>query len=326
MLSLKSVVHAGNEKKLIKPSELDIYYEPELIEIVPRNPPYPAIIYENVSAARTRITGVFSGLLTTHEKVSSFFGSLESRITNVYTETLEDPSFLLTPSVIITATIGGALFAGRGKRPFTRSLYAGLFGTTALAVTYPQRSLEIAATGYYHTSASLSNLVQLWKKRSANITEKVMTKLENVPVENIEENVVLTESNVVLSETVAADDENVDTVVSSSDAAVVEKPVITSSETTVVEDTVITSSETTVVEGTNENNVQPPQEELKVVIEEIIKADVLDESSELVDNKSSELVDNESSELTGDESSELVVEADYGQSDPDDKDMYSTRS
>jgi len=346
--SYPTVLHAGTKKHMVKPSELDIYQEHEVIEVV-QKPPYPAIIYENVSAARRSLTGMFSGLLTTHEKISEFFGSLNGKLTNVYTETLQDPYFLLTPGAIATAAVGGALLAGRGRRTIKRSFYAGVFALTATAASYPQRSLDIATTGYYHTSSAISNLVQSWRERSSNVTEKIAPKHENEPVEinEVDESILLSEpvvNNLMSKSTEEGEDDS--TVMSEM-----------TGETENIATSEVTMEAKLLTETTNDTE-DIIQEELKIVTEEIITVDDSQESIELVvesDSESSETVDeahNESNKIVAEndehsseiveedgnvysevisegdnESTEtLVVEPDYGQSNVEDKDMYSTRS
>lgn len=338
-------LHSSMERKLIKPSELDIYYEPvEMVEIVERSNS-PAFLYDNVSTARKKLTGAFSGVLTTHEKLSNFFGSLEDKIKNAYKNTIEDPYFLLTPGVVTLATVSGAAVAGKGRRPFKRSFYALIFGTTALAVSYPERSMDIATTGYYHTTGSLSNLIyQLRNKES--ITEKamkeiqpdakeekveeeltsmhndseIMIKEEEVPaIEKIEEELKIEKYDVE----VAVTEDNDGPITDSSQSGAEGVLVVGNEITEQIHD--VTTKEDELIIAAGGTNSSPRQEELKVETIEVIKANE-DGSSDEGDIKNTVVEESTELKAHADEPIELKVDADYGQSSSEDNDMYSTRS
>lgn len=286
-------VSAGTEKQLVKPCDLDIYFEAEQPPPKEIPPPSPAFLYENVSAARQRVTGVFSGLLTTHVKISNFFGSLESRIVNVYNSTVADPYFLLTPGVITLATVSGAVVAGRGRRPFKRSLYAIIFGATATSICYPERALDIATTGYYHTTGSVSKLSTLWNERKQTTTERVVKDITDEKATTSEENKEDISESVELSHDQNATNEKDFVVVNKNDVIAAEKA--------------------------------SQQQELKVTHYDVIKTDV--KASGVVVRETTN--NNTSNNITTDDKTDVDnphVEGDHGQSDPSDKDMYSTRS
>lgn len=190
---------SGGNKRLMKPSELDIYNEPEEYASITCPTPSPAFLYENISAGRKRVTGVFSGLLTTHEKVSNTITTTEGKIKSTYHQTIADPYYLLTPGAIMLATAGGAIVAGRGRKPIQRTLYALLFGVTAASVSKPQRAMDIAATSYYHTASSISQIVNSFSRKPAKTTTERLTK-EMVEVKTDEIVEVVLESS---AETVA---------------------------------------------------------------------------------------------------------------------------
>jgi len=153
--------------------------------------------------------------------------------------------------------------------PVKRSVYALLFGTTASAVCYPHRALDIATTGYYHTTDSISQLFT--STGTPTTTERVTKELKREEAVSIEEPVDLESTD--LQETVKSQEE-----------------------------------------ATEEYNpYQTTLKEVSVIPIEPDESSSKDVTSEIeFDNAGSE--------------NAPVVEGDHGQSNPDDADMYSTRS
>lgn len=174
----KASLHASSQQKLLRPQELDIYYEPPATVLENPGKPSPEFLYDNIQSIRKQITGVFSGLLTTHEKVSDTYSNTEGKIQKTYSRVLEDPYFLLKPGAIALAFVGGAAVAGKGRKPIQRSLYSLLFGVTASSVCYPERFVDIATTGYYHTTSSINQLFS----SGQTTTEKVLEELKEPEV------------------------------------------------------------------------------------------------------------------------------------------------
>lgn len=343
---------AASERHLVKPSELDIYYEPEeVVKEINSGNNHPTLFHENVSSARKKLTKAFSGLLTTHEKVSSLFTYAELQITGIYNEALQDPYSLLVPGSITMATVGGVLVAGKGKKPLSRIFYGALFGATATAVTHPHRSLEIATTGYYHTSGLLSHLKNYFATKEETITEKVENeiKINNTELESnevisevvvkvadtetpasdntseINEDIVVetienTEADKVIEEFFVVESESVSSV--TSDIAGTTEEVLI--DTSVVEnesnpsENVTSIDDVTTAENTSVETSIPVQEELLMIkVDEIVNKD----ESHHVESESKFI-----SETLEDKSTVKTLEGDYGQSNPQDEDMYSTRS
>jgi len=333
---------ASSERHLVKPSELDIYYEPEeVVKEINSGNSHPTLFHENVSSARKKLTKAFSGLLTTHEKVSSLFTYAELQITGIYNEALQDPYSLLVPGSITMATVGGVLVAGKGKKPLSRVFYGALFGATATAVTHPHRSLEIATTGYYHTTGSLSHLKNYFATKEETITEKVENEIkindteletneiisevvvndtETLAVDNtseinkgvVVETIENTEADKLIEEFVVVDSESVSSV--TSDIADTREEVLNPSENVTSIDDVAT------VENTSVETSLPVQEDLLV-----IKYDEIVNKEESHHVESDSTVESETIEDKSIVNSE-TLEGDYGQSNPQDEDMYSTRS
>lgn len=82
------------------------------------------------------------------------------------------------------------------ERPVKRTFYALVFGTTAASVSYPQRAMEIATTGYYHTTGAVNQLISTIKNstNSKTVTEKA---IEKSPVETMSDELDNTDDNYI---------------------------------------------------------------------------------------------------------------------------------
>ena len=170
---------------------------------------------------------------------------------------------------------------------------------TAAAVWYPERAKDIAITAYYHSTASLANANNLWKTTNKENVTQVDKNDQN---ENVEDQVILLSE--IGSETLVID----------SVLLPGTKEVNLKDEAhLVVDDNSENSKKTSDGDEKNEvsfielwTGVSPDNESLS--------------SSEISpDYKSSSSGENDT-EFQGDK------EKDFGQSDPEDQDMYSTRS
>lgn len=304
-----NILLASSERQFINPSELDIYHEPEeSVRIITDKDLYPTLFHENVASARKYLTQMFSGLLSTHEKVLSLFSYAEDRLTGVCNEALNDPYSMLIPGSITLATIGGAVIAGKGKRPVRRILYAGFFGTTAYCVTHPQRTLDIATTGYYHTTGSLANLSSYFTSSEETITEKVENESDIIAAEKeiidlIEKPV---EDESPIRKFVVESLEEVDTV---------------KSEDMVVEDLVKADDTVVSTEADDNENISSTEVTPDNTAENLTEKLVIENDSIDIEN-----VEKDQQLEFDNKAPEVIIEEDHGQSSEQDDDMYSTRS
>eukprot|EP00111_Clytia_hemisphaerica_P000091 TCONS_00000214-protein len=342
---LVSTLHASNQKQLLKPSELDIYYEPEPTIPAERPSPTPEFLYEYIHVGRESLTNVFSGLLTTHEKISDFYATTKERISSSYNRTLEDPYFLFSPAAIVAATATGAVVAGKGRRPIKRSLYGLLFGTTAAAISYPERTLDIAETSYYHTASSIA---QLFAPSAPTTTERVVEILDdkNEPDEVVESEIVISEAvtSTEEEEVSAPATEVVEEIISVIEDETQPPPPPPLQEEIVTELTEVVESEggsAEVVPDSVNDNVSNERSE-EIVGEENTEVPVSNNEVQDFDPGQTELqeisvvslddekvVDDKDTRLdldTAANQENIIIEGDLGQSDPEDSDMYSTRS
>ena len=225
-----------------------------------------------------------------------------------------------------------------------------LFGTTAAAVSYPQRTLEIAETGYYHTTSSIA---QIFAPSAPTTTERVVEILDDKEPE------VAVESEIAISEVVATSGEEVTSPV----VEVVDEII------SAVDAETSPPKEEVLIESTDIAEAQPESNEALEVEPEATEAVKIepdtssDESTEVLNDRQEEViskenveipasnaeydpgqtelqeitvvsleeekvVDNKDTRLDLDSTSQdsATIEGDLGQSDPEDSDMYSTRS
>lgn len=156
-------------------------------------------------------------------------------------------------------------------------MYALLFGTTASAVCYPQRALDIATTGYYHTTNSLSQLFT--STSGSTTTERVTKELKK------EEEKAVTADNVEDSEPV------------------------------VMENT-----------GSQIENREESKEEYNPGQTELKEVSVISVEPSENENSSKDVTSEIEFDKAGSNENSPLIEGDHGQSNPDDADMYTTRS
>lgn len=157
------------------------------------------------------------------------------------------------------------------EHPIKRTIYALVFGATAASVTNPQRALDIATTGYYHTMGAVSQLISAIK---SNTETKTMTEK--------------------VSESIATVTETIDEV---------PRPDVES----------IDAGPNAI--GSDESQYTTIQTELKVA-----------ETREVVVNVKTDGKDVTREMEFNAQTGVKEVEGDIGQSNPDDADMYTTRS
>lgn len=177
--------------------------------------------------------------------------------------------------------------------------------------------MEVAETGYHHTASSIS---QLYSSITSSSAVENVAKDEVNKVEDVVENISLSEAvKDIVTEDSGNDLENTPNVSEIVKDIEAEDPVTEAvSLIEAVKDIeVVAAVEPTTEKGEPEYN--PNQTELveitvvPVDLEETPGTDVKDVTLDLVDN------------IVAEEEN-IVVQGDLGQSDPEDQDMYSTRS
>lgn len=190
-----------------------------------------------------------------------------------------------------------------------------MFGTTATAVCYPHRALEVAETSYYHTASSISHLYN--SITNSSVVKKVTKK-------KVDNNISLSEAvkDIEVEETGA----NMETVsktvkdTASEDGGDLTTKNISLSEA--VKDVKVVAAEPSTEESKNDNitKAQPEYNPNQNELVEITVVPINLNETAAAKDVTLELVDNIVAE------GENVVEGDLGQSNPEDQDMYSTRS
>ena len=170
-------------------------------------------------------------------------------------------------------------------------MYAVLFGTTAATVWHPVRALDIATTGYYHTTSSIGNISSLWNRKT--VTEKVQQQVNESVV--LKDDLTEPESTSgesltsVIEEFVVIDKADIENVVDEVRTNVENfsevqhaftDELIQEGEST---ESVSTSMESTELESTRGSHVV--QKELKIVERRRIEVDVPETESTMKNNE-----------------------------------------
>ncbi|XP_015772988.1 PREDICTED: uncharacterized protein LOC107351206 [Acropora digitifera] len=209
---------------------------------------------------------------------------------------------------ISAALLGGAVLAGRGRRPIRRIFYSGAIGTTALAICYPKQAVDITLTNYDRLKAfvkeQMTNLNQ--KRAEKPFVKEVQTPLHeatNLKVEHEPVQIVVESVN----NNAPVDEQQKDVEMEDTKARLEEN------------------------KGKQESSFWSKIPFLDRLVGEKEDPAVISESSLAVGNKEEiGLVATDEKKdqilLLEQTTAKANVEGDLGQSNPEDKDMYSTRS
>ena len=300
----------GNAKsRRVRPLDLDIYNEPDIAsqeqQAIPELRP-PQVILTNVSAVRKRIWKFKDVALSTYDRAESAVTSVKQGVVDAYETAKSDPLSMLRPGCIAVAVLAGGVVHGRGRKPVLRLATATVAGTLVASVAYPERALKAGKQIYYNGKDAGISLVDLMK----NWAEKSKT----VEVKEVAENTA----------------ETIDLSASKSDDGVEMKGQGIEESSLVVLDA--NGEEVCLldaVEGKSEVGVEDVESEQQLPT----KPDFELDGKERAGNKGEHKII-QGQELTADKNNGSSFEdtkrnsilVDYGQSSPEDNDMYSTRS
>jgi len=312
MHTLKAAPSDGNVKsRLVKPDDLDIYYEPDFVlqdsqvssELQP-----PQILLTYVSAIRKRMWRFKDVTLDTYNRAENALASVKYRAVDVYNTAKTNPLSMLRPGCIAAAAVTGAIVHGRGRKPVLRLTTATIAGTLVASVAYPDKALNTAKKIYYNgkeASLSLVDMMKNWAEERKQVDVKGRAEDTAATVNAVEK----------------------DGVNESDDGMHVK------------EDESIGSS--FVVLDANGEEVCPVD---ALELESVAGDNLQKESDDPAVSEMGELrtnMDSESKEKAGHRGEHKIIQAkeqninnasivdsmvDYGQSSPEDNDMYSTRS
>nr|XP_058973320.1 uncharacterized protein LOC131799637 [Pocillopora verrucosa] len=298
-------VKAGSIK--VHPRELEIYDEPVEISQVKPDEDKVSAFEEKVSIARRFVWGWTSKVKNSVEETRRTFSSVEERSLEFVQLLHTDRQFQMKVGGITASVLAGALLAGRGRRPIRRIFFSSVLGTTAAAICYPKEAVLITQTNYHRLKTFVIEQWEEHNKRQAEraVKEELKTSVDETKTSTAE----------VKAETASVDEVKEE---GASNQEIIEK------------------------QETQETNAEPPV----VSTENTSKGSFWSKipffdkfmgakPSEADEVKSVKVV--ESVDKTGSSKDQVIVqektssdvpkpEGDTGQSNPEDKDMYSTRS
>lgn len=321
--TLKAASIEGSSRgQRIRPQDLDIYNEPkEHIAVLEQGSELkpPALVLKYVSAVRKKFWGLKDVTVNTYDRAENAILGLRQGVVDVYEKAKSDPLSMVRPGCITAAVLAGAIVQGRGKKPFLRLTSATVAGTLVAGVAYPDKAVRVAKGVYFVARDASSSLVERVKKMSdsGNETKELKTEVytesedkstlgvnfQEVMEPKLEHQIAVEESK----EDLNSADTDVIIVLDSSGEEVCLLDV------TKVEDQSASISNDTPMSESVATNKQ---------IEEGTEKPVID--IEVVAGNETQTATDEASFSGVDVSQEPL--ADYGQSNPADNDMYSTRS
>ena len=202
MHTLKAASSAESaQSRLVKPDDLDIYYEPDFVlqesqatsELQP-----PQVLLTYVSAVRKRIWRFKDVTLDSYNKAENALASVRHGAVDVYNTAKTNPLSMLRPGCIAAAAVTGAIVHGRGRKPVLRLTTATIAGTLVASVAYPDKAVNTAKKIYYNgkeASLSLVDMMKNWAEERKQVDVK--SRAED-PVTNVSEEESMGSSFVVL--------------------------------------------------------------------------------------------------------------------------------
>ncbi|KAJ7388525.1 hypothetical protein OS493_037042 [Desmophyllum pertusum] len=292
-------VKAGSMK--VHPRELEIY-DPVEASQDKLNEEEITVLEEKVSVGRRFVWGWTS-------KVKDGVANLRNTLSSVEDKSLEfvelirtDRQFQMKVGGITTAVLGGTLLAGRGRRPIRRIFFSSVLGTSAAAICYPKQAVEITQTSYHRLKVFINEQRNKYNQKQAEkaAKEELKTPVEETQISEDQDNPIV---EVAKEEDVKSQIEVSDVQEKTTEPAVAaeEKPQSSFwSKVPFLNKFIGGKSSTT-------GDVSPVQ-----VSEEKGAANTESSKDQVI--------------VQEDSPSEVKAEGDTGQSNPEDKDMYSTRT
>lgn len=315
LLSGVEAAEDGNFKpKLMKPSNLDVYWEPDEPVYATTSNQESALL-KQVRKGRQFIWQFSGGASSAYTNATQSISKTAAAVENAYDSAVKDPLTLIQPASISAAVFVGALLPGRGRRPFMRLFGASVLGTTATAVSYPKKASEVSISAFHKGKDWGSCLVvsakKAWEGKPKVITQEIPELIgkEEVDVTGKDEVDVTLQLDVPSDASLAVENN--------------EKPVLS-------EDLASNEIMSVVVEpeGTKAlllANKEESKEEVKEEVKEEMKEEGKEETAHLEQLESQYNDLKGHSDITELPKQDGNILKDFGQSDPEDKDMYSTR-
>ncbi|XP_068735032.1 MICOS complex subunit MIC27-like [Montipora capricornis] len=303
-----SSVKAGSIK--VHPRELEIYDPLEQShDVLKPSEEEVTGFQQKVSSLRKFVWGWTTSVQEGVDKARQHFSLVEQRSIEFVELIQTDKEFQMKVGGISAAVLTGAVLAGRGRRPVRRILYSGVLGTTALAICYPKEAVDI-------TLANYDRLKAFMKEQISNFNQK---KAEQPVIE---------EAQSVVEETVIPEGQE----------ELVDKVAESASVNTPEEQDRVVEVEETVVRPEDANEEKPKSSFWSRIpfFDKLVSNK--EESVVSSDAHPTEASSGELGSISDEGNKDQVIvleqstgqpnnfEGEIGQSNPEDKDMYSTRS
>ncbi|XP_001630673.2 MICOS complex subunit Mic27 [Nematostella vectensis] len=301
----------------IHPSELDIYDKPVVYNEVVLDDKRSALELK-VSSGRRALWGYWDDVKVLVEKTRSAYEIVSTKSVEFVDLITNDQVFQIKFGCISSGVLVGALLAGRGRCPFRRVFYSVGLGAAVASLCYPSKATDISLEGYRKAKMFISDQWTKYQENKPKITKNPGKVLD------------------MTSQTEGATEEKF---------VIVDKPV-EMPETKLVneEGTPVEAVEITPSESQNSKQVSSEMAEESIMTKvpfvgwffksNSSNADTNDENSVVIESQEEKT--QEKSDVSGKDQRMVIepeevkkplkVEGDPGQSNPDDKDMYSTRS
>jgi len=295
-------VKAGSMK--VHPRELEIYDGPVEESKNNLNEEEISQLEEKVSVARKYVWGWTSSVKESVAKVKNTLTTVENKSYEFVELIRTDRQFQIKVGGITAAVLSGVLLAGKGRRPIRRIFFASVLGTTAAAICYPKQAVDITQTNYQRLKVFVNEQRSNYNQKQAEKAAKEELKLRAEETRVLEDQgsptVEVTKGEVVESQTEVSDVQEKTT--EPEMAAEVKPQSSFWSKIPFVDK--LTGGKTSAT-----GDVSPVQ----------VSDDKVD-TAEAESSKDQVIVQEDSA------SGDVKPEGDLGQSNPEDKDMYSTRS
>ncbi|XP_031556449.1 uncharacterized protein LOC116293192 [Actinia tenebrosa] len=297
-------VYADGNK--VHPMELDIYDKSVFNqEVIMQEPPTDIEI--KVSTGRKKVFSYWDSAKGLVGKGQSLAETANDRTTEFMALLSTDQTFQIKVAVISSGVLIGAILAGRGKRRIRRTIYSVGLGTAAASVCYPQKAWIVSQKVYEKTKVLLMELKSMYDEQKKKQMAEV--KQEKFKSELIKEEEVVAKPIEVVT---PADEMKIDELIIATTEE--EMPVLPTIKE--VDITPISSAlETKESDKSYLSNVPFLGWFFKS------KKPVIIEATENAESVVGNVV-----EESREQSKKTEVVEDHGQSNPEDKDMYSTRS
>ncbi|KAL9962062.1 hypothetical protein ACROYT_G031130 [Oculina patagonica] len=296
-------VKAGSMK--VHPRELEIYDDPVEASQYKPDEEEITVLEEKVSVVRRSVWGWSSRVKEGVTTVRNTFSSAEDKALEFVELIRTDRQFQIKVGGISAAILSGALLAGKGRRPIRRIFFASVLGTTAAAICYPKQAVDITQTNYQRLKVFVNEQRRKYSEKQAEKAAKEELKTSAVAETQIVEDPGNATVEVIKEEVAESQTEVSDVQEETTEPVVTAEVKPQSSFWSKVPflDKIIGGK------TSSTGDVSPVQVSSE------------DKGAALVESSKDQVIVQEDSP-----SQAVKPEGDIGQSNPEDKDMYSTRS